>query len=367
MKKSNQQAIIVGDSFNNTLGLIRSLGEVKVDIVLLLVGNDRLFVSRSRYLKAGKVFYLAKLEECLPIINQLYDSSKKQYIICSNDKAAQFVDANEEKLAQRFITPMRGKHLGNMMDKDVQCKLAEQCGILVPQSFIYDRGDEFPHSCSYPIFLKPTNSNLGQKSDIHICHSYDEVLQSLSQETNCTRYIVQEYIQKEYEINLIGVSTDKGIYIPGGIKKLRHYPTIYSPCSYGKYISCSALSIDTAPIEKFMKEVGYRGPFSVEFLHAKGMNYFMEVNFRHDGLAYTATAAGANLLQTYIYEDTYVGKIRDTYMMDLSIDYCHVKDGTITFFSWLKDFLRTGCQLNFNWRDPMPTLCYYWNKVSSKF
>ena len=367
MKKSNHQVIIVGDSFNNTLGLIRSLGEARADVVLLLVGDDRLFVSRSRYLKSGNVYHLSNLEECLPIINQLYDSSRQQYIICSNDKAAQFIDANEEELSQHFITPMRGKHLGNMMDKDVQCKLAEQCGILVPRSFIYDRDDEFPHSCSFPILLKPTNSNLGQKSDIHICHSYDEVLKSLSQETSCTKYIVQEYIQKEHEINLIGVSTDKGVYIPGGIKKLRHYPTIYSPCSYGKYISCSELGIDTAPIESFMKEVGYCGPFSVEFLHCKGKNYFMEVNFRHDGLAYTATAAGANLLQLYVNKDASVGKIRDTYMMDLSIDYCHVKDGDITFWGWLKDFIRTGCQLNFNWCDPMPTLCYYWNKVSSKF
>ena len=367
MKKSNHQVIIVGDSFNNTLGLIRSLGEAKVDIVLLLVGDDRLFVSRSRYLKGGKVFQVASFKECLPIINRLYDSSKQQYIICSNDKAALFIDTNEEELFKHLITPMRGKHLGNMMDKDVQCELAEQCGILVPQSFIYDRGNEFSHSCSYPVLLKPINSNLGEKSDIHVCHSYGEVLQCLSQETNCTKYIVQEYIEKEYEINLIGVSTDKGICIPGGIKKLRHYPTIYSPCSYGIYISCSELGIDIAPIERFMKEVGYRGPFSVEFLHCKGKNYFMEVNFRHDGLAYTATAAGANLLDIYVNEGRSVCKIQDTYMMDLSIDYCHVKDGTITFFDWLKDFLHTGCQLNFNWRDPMPTLCYYWNKVSSKF
>lgn len=362
----NIQVIILGDSFNNTLGLIRSLGEAEVDVLLLLVGDDRLYVSKSRYLKGGKVFRLTNLEECLPVINQLYDYSLQQYIICSNDKATQFIDANEEELSQRFITPMRGKHLGNLMDKDVQCKLAEQCGILVPQSFIYERGDEFPHSCSYPILLKPTNSNLGQKSDIHICYSYNEVMQSLSQETSCTKYIVQEYIEKEFEINLIGVSTDKGVCIPGGIKKLRHYPTIYSPCSYGKYISCSELGIDIAPIERFMKEVDFRGPFSVELLHCKGNNYFMEVNFRHDGLAYTATAAGANLLQAYINEDVSVGKIHDIYMMDLSIDYCHVKDGTISFFSWLKDFLHTGCQLNFNWSDPLPTLCYYWNKVFSK-
>ena len=46
MSRLQQQAIVIGDSFNNTLGLIRSLGEAKVDIVLLLVGDDRLFVQK---------------------------------------------------------------------------------------------------------------------------------------------------------------------------------------------------------------------------------------------------------------------------------------------------------------------------------
>ena len=68
-----------------------------------------------------------------------------------------------------------------------------------------------------------------------------------------------------------------------------------------------------------------------------------------------------------ISDNNNIKKICRTYMMDISIDYCHVKEGTITKYRWLKDFLKTGCQLNFNWKDPMPTLCYYWNKISSKF
>ena len=57
---------------------------------------------------------------------------------------------------------------------------------------------------------------------------------------------------------------------------------------------------DTAVVQRFMDRVGYRGPFSVELLHKGNKNYFMEVNFRNDGLAYTATAAGINLPAIYI-------------------------------------------------------------------
>lgn len=362
---TNKQVIVIGDSYNNTLGLIRSLGEAKVDVVLLLVGDDRLFISRSKYLKKDNIFFLKSLEECLPIIEQLYDSSKQQYIICSNDKAAIFIDDHEDILYPRFKTPMRGKRLGAIMNKEEQCVLAEKCGFTIPKSFLYERGEEFSCQIEFPILLKPSNSNQGQKSDIHICYSYDEVELCLAEETDCTKYIVQEYIEKEFEINLIGVSTEKGVFVPGGIKKLRHYPTIYSPCSYGRYMTCEELKVDISPIQFFMQEVGYYGPFSVELLHCVGKNYFMEVNFRHDGLAYTATAAGANLLGTYVCGEE-IGEIGSIYMMDLSIDYCHVKNNNLSFVCWMKDFLRTNCQLNFNWRDPMPTWCYYWHKFSSK-
>ena len=58
MERNDLHAIIIGDSFNNTLGLIRSLGEAHVDITLLLVGQeDRLFVSKSRYLKKTSIYF----------------------------------------------------------------------------------------------------------------------------------------------------------------------------------------------------------------------------------------------------------------------------------------------------------------------
>lgn len=94
----------------------------------------------------------------------------------------------------------------------------------------------------------------------------------------------------------------------------------------------------------------------------------MEVNFRHDGLAYAATAAGINLPAIYIQRNTLPSdyKIKNTYMIDLSIDFCYVKDKSLSFKEWVKDFMRTGCQLNFNKKDPAPTFYYYLNKFSKR-
>lgn len=369
MKYHTYRAVIIGDSFNNTLGLIRSLGEAKVNIILLLVGNtDRLYVSKSKYLKQKQIFRLANISDCLPVLQQTADETKNQIIICTNDKAAQFIDLHERELSKNYITPMRGAQLGVLMNKDYQCKLANACEFTVPQSFVYNRNTIFPKSSNYPLLLKPINSNHGEKSDIHICRNYGEVKNSLEVSSSCTDFIVQEYIEKEYEINVIGVSTDHGIYIPGGIRKIRHYPTIYSPCSFGIFQSIEKLNVDTVPIIKLISQVGYHGPFSVELLHKGNKNYFMEVNFRNDGLAYVATASGANL-PALLFEANKPTNfhVKDTYMMDVSIDYCHVKDGSISKRQWLFDFFKTGCQLNFNYKDPMPTIYYYIHKLKSRF
>jgi len=353
----HKSAIIIGDSFNNTLGLIRSLGQAGVKVILLLVGGDRLFVSKSRFV--NHTIRLESMAKCERILQNLSAIHKGAFLICSNDKAAKWIDDNEEWLSKHFITPMRGKHIGNLFYKPQQCSLAEKFGIRVPKSIVFDVGESFPHDVQFPLLMKPANSNEGEKSDIHICKDINDVANALKEDSICRLFIVQEYIEKDFEINMIGVSTDDGVAIPGGIKKLRHYPTIYSPCSFGIFLSPMQLNIDTNPIKRMIDSIGYRGPFSVEFLRKGDKSYFMEVNFRHDGLAYTATAAGANLLDMYVSGKISAFKIKKTFMMDLSTDYCHVKDGNLSRSRWLKDFIRTRCQLNFNWRDPIPTLAYY--------
>lgn len=358
------RAIVIGDSFNNTLGLIRSLGEAKIEIILLLVGeHDRLYVSKSRYLKQSQVFQVAAIDDCMPILQRISDRQIRQIIICTNDQAARYIDAHEPYLYLDFTTPMRGRQLGVLMNKDTQCRLAKKCGMTVPQSFVHNRKDIFPDTV-FPLLIKPLNSTSGEKSDIHICRNRKDINKAFTETSSCNSFVVQEFIQKEYEINLIGVSTSDGIYVPGGIKKIRHYPYIYSPCSFGLFQSIEKLDIDMVPILRFFQEVGYQGPFSIELLHKDGKNYFMEVNFRHDGLAYAATASGVNLPALLFKPLTSPTVVKDIYMMDLSIDYCHVKDGTLSRKRWLSDFMKTRCQLNFNRRDPMPTICYYFNKLN---
>jgi len=372
MKKAVNSAIIIGDSTNNTLSIIRSLGEANIEQTLILkCDEDVCFIAKSKYLKNSSVHYIAVIEDCMPILEELkQDATRKQYLICSFDEAAVFIDEKEPILAPFFCTPTRGKQIGDLFNKDKQCKLANECGLVVPQSQRFRRTENLDDLVfDYPILLKPLNSTLGEKSDIHICQNRIEMEKALLTESHCSDFILQEFIDKEYEINCLGMRTEKGIFLAGGIQKYRHYPPIVGACSYGLLKPMSELDIDVSSIECLLVQTNYYGPFSVEFLHQYNKNYFMEVNFRNDGLAYAATASGANLHALYINPDMVIDKkqIHKVYMMNYSIDFLYVKNGTLSLWIWIRDLLRTRCFININFKDLNPTICYYRNKIGSKF
>lgn len=364
--------VIIGDSTNNTLSIIRSLGEADIKQCLILkCDEDVCFVSESRYLKRCDIFHIRNINECLPILDDIKKHySGRRVIICSFDEAAVFIDSHEKELSAYFVTPARGKQIGALFDKDVQCKLALECGLFPPKSLTYSRTDNFSDlPIDYPILLKPRNSIKGEKSDIHICHNRKEVEHALHDESHCKDFVVQEFIDKEYELDCIGVRTDKEVYIPGAVRKIRHYPPLIGAGAYGLFVPMKELDIDVKGISLFLEKAGYYGPFSVEFLHKEGKNYFMEVNFRNEGLTYAATVAGANLHALYVDTQFQINHnlVRPTYMMNYSLDFLYVKEGEITLWAWIKDFLKTRCFINFNRKDMAPTIYYYWNKVKRKF
>lgn len=362
-----KRAIVIGDSTNNTLSIIRSLGEAKLEQCLILkCEEDICFVAKSKYLRHNKVFHITDMEECMPILNGLKNEySGGQTIICSFDEAAVFIDRMEKRLSPYFRTPSKGKQIGALFNKDEQCKLANECRLTVPKSVNFHRSDNVDSiGIKYPVLLKPQNSTRGEKSDIHICNTKNDVEIALQEESHCDEFVLQEFINKEYELDCIGVRTENGMHISGAVRKIRHYPRLIGAGAYGLFIPMDELGIDLNGVELFLEKSGYYGPFSVEFLHKGNQNYFMEVNFRNEGLAYAATVAGANLHALYMNPQLSIDrqKIRKIYMMNYSLDFLYVKSGEISFLTWFRDFLRTSCFINFNRHDLMPIIYYYVNK-----
>lgn len=363
-KQKPIEAIIIGDSTHNTLSVVRSLGKAKIGFALMLVTDDDFCnVKYSKYINKAHFYEISELEMADAILEHYKDHNIK--IICTFDAAAMYIDQKESELSNHFRTPAMGKQIGALFEKEAQCKLAEKCGFTVPKSQIYRRSDPLKDiKITYPILLKPARSVDGEKSDIHICLNENELTSALKNESHCEEFIVQEFIDKEYEVNCIGLRTENGIYLPGCIQKIRHYPRITGACSYGLFKPFKDFDINKSAIEQFLIAANYYGPFSIEFLYKNGKNYFMEMNFRNDGLAFNATCAGINLHKLCVRPDSTNSstEIKSGYMMDYSIDFMYVKDGSITLRHWFRDFFRTRCFININFKDLKPVIRHYINK-----
>lgn len=360
------KVIIIGDSTHNTLGAVRSFGEAKIPQILLLVCHeDTCCVRYSRYLKEGNIYMVQELDECAPVLNQL-KTEKDQFLITTYDAAAEWVDGREPELSLWFRTPCRGRQLGHLFNKYKQCLLAKECGLIVPEFVTYHRASRLNiENLRFPLITKPLVSSAGDKKDIHICQNIDELNKALLDDSHCDSFLLQEFIEKEYEIDAIGVSVEDGIVMGGAIHKIRHWPRLVGAGAFGVFEKISPYGIDVSAVNRFLELSGYHGPFSVEFLHTKdGTNYFLEVNFRNDGLAYASTCAGANLHALYV--DCFKTRIKSTprrlYMMNYSIDLLYVKEGDITRWQWLMDFLKTRCFINICFSDLGPSLAYYKEK-----
>lgn len=109
--------------------------------------------------------------------------------------------------------------------------------------------------------------------------------------------VIQEYIEKEIEFQLIGCSLNSGetIIVPGVSIILRQPSNTNT--GFLKYVSLKEFQYSGIEnCKQFIKTIGYSGLFSMEFLRGKdGKDYFMEINMRNDGNAICVTAAGVNL------------------------------------------------------------------------
>lgn len=353
-------AIVIGDGLHNTYGLIRSLGECGIEFYFLCLSITEYDpIMHSRYVKRNRFFHLVSISEVTGVLDKLKSIPDNKYIICTSDPVATWVDEHEQQLSKYFITPCRGSRIGNLFNKKDQCELAVACGLDVPKSVVYTKGAPFDHdNIAYPVFIKPLVSSDGSKKDINICRTQEELRYALSNSNYTSSFIVQEYIENGYDLNCIGIRTDKQILLACAIRKYRTYPDKFGAGSYFFVDKPDRYGVDENAIEIFLEKSGYYGPFSVEFIHTENKNYFMEVNFRNDGLAYSATCAGLNL-----YESLFEGKniekvkIKPSWLMNVAFDNAlRRRSGNISFFRWVKQFLTADGYLDFTFKDPMPFL-----------
>lgn len=364
--------IILGTNHNNTLGLVWSLGEVGHKVTLLLYTEETNYVNKSKYI--DKTVFLNKEDNALIVLKQVAGSMKeKPVVLVSNDTDATLLNDHYEELKDYCY--FEGGHpdgsINLYRDKDEGEKLAQKCGFIIPQTVVITKPEELASvALPYPLFIKGNNSVHGGKAAMKKCDSQEtaeEFVNGLPQDYFPLQ--IQEFIEKEYELMLLGCSLygGKKIICPVANKKIRQYPKNTGGGSWSLSVEVAGseeLRQLAARVELYLQEIEYTGNFSAEFLYANGKFYFLEINLRNDGTSWLSTCSGFNLpdmvCRSFVDENVNADNCTFQQMnyMNIMGDVQYVLDRSIKFRDWIKLLNKNTCYSNYNKLDKMPFWYY---------
>lgn len=367
--KMKNKAIVIGGDHHNTLGVIRSLGEKDIEVYAIVISGKMSHITKSKYILKSWIVDLDE-DKIMDILLKEFSNEKYRPIIFpTSDFAVNVIDKNLYILNSKYITSNSNNvenKINNLMNKKIMSKIAKESGFLVPQSWeinLHNIPLKIPSDIVYPCIIKPLNSVIGTKQDIIKCIDLLEVQECLSKlKERYNSVLLQEFITKESEMGIVGCVTlkNKEIIMPGVIKKIREYPLGSGSSSFAK-ITNDFEYLDEKSVLSFFERINYSGIFDMEFLHANGKTYFLEVNFRNGGNGYASTKAGVNIIYLWYLESSGFDislmkkKIdKDTKFMMDTRDFRHVLNGDLGLSKWISDLLNTGAFLFINFKDMKP-------------
>ena len=364
MDLNNHKFIILASYTANALGQIRSLGERGISPIAVLVHKNTFRIDKSKYI--GELYNVKSIEDGLDLIIERFGNEpNKPFLFTDRDDVMGLIDRRYNELIEKFNIWNAGEQgrLNKYLNKSEQIKLAEECSFNVPKTEMVKLG-ELPHSLQYPIFTKAVDSlNEWWKGCASICNNEEE-LKAFCQKLEVNNLILQEYIDKEDETPIEGISINGGkeIILFGLTKNYR-----MTADSFGTFRHIETFDDkDTETcIQKFIQRINYTGAFEIELIIDKqGKAYFLEANFRIAQQNYGYTAFGANI--PYIYglsilkgeiakeEIHYTTKRPFRMMYELEDFRLSVFSKKISLWQWIKDIKHTDVFLFYNKKDKAP-------------
>ncbi len=364
-KVKNHEIIIFAMDHYNPLGLVRSFGEEGI-YSIVVAQKSRIDISRySKYTK--EYIAVENTQEGYDWLMSRYketDFENRPFLLTCDDRTIEFLDNRYEEWKNRFIGFSGCKQgvITNYMDKYVILEAAKRHGLKVLDTITVDKG-EIPKNIEYPIITKSISPVVGGwKSDVFICYSENE-LRAAYEKIRAPKVIIQKYIEKKNEYCLDGFCARNGEIMFTSIETTYNYliKGYYSPYMTVKNFHNPEIK---KPLEDLMKEVGFEGIYSIEFLiDQDDQMYFSEINFRNSTWSYASTCAGMNLpllwAEAMLSGEEPVNAVKDIpdgfMAMVEPIDYAkRVKTGQITEGEWLKDFKEAKCGYYYSAEDPEP-------------
>lgn len=293
----NRRVIVFGNDHTNTLGVIQSLASEGISVLPLLFGDRTGIVKASKYVQ--RIESASDADACVKRLLKLNVSERTPIIACCDSAALSIDKAKDNLTALGYVFEHSTIHhsLFPYFEKDIQVGLAKDSGLNVPLSVKVDKIEDIPEEFVYPCLIKPLVSCHGGKGNIKICKNHDELLSNYKNLKDTPQVILQQYIERDYEVSILGCGTSDGhCIIPAVENKLTLYPKYVGLECLAEVVELEDEEI-IAGITKLVKAIGYVGVFSVEMMHSKtdGRYYFTEINLRNDGAQSFIYKYGVNL------------------------------------------------------------------------
>ena len=305
---TDQWVIVLGRNYTSRLGMIRAAGLAGCKVAVIKTDKKKRTASRKGIIdgssKSVKKYYCCKEPDDKGIISLLLkeygNQNPKAILIPTDDYTASLIDLNTDILKEHFLFPNVKLQQGQavrFMDKKVQKQLVREAGLNVAKGWtaVFDKGVyRIPDDVSFPCFIKPNVSMLGDKHFMQRCEdleSLKEALDQVAERLDCD-VLIEEYIDIEKEYDIPGLALGEKILLPGIIEKGIIYlgvtgTGVISPWEDGSEIR--------EKLSSFLSTLDFTGLIDVELYESHGKIYFNELNMRFGASGYALTRNGINL------------------------------------------------------------------------
>lgn len=365
--------IILGGDNLNSLGIIRSLGEVGIRPIIILYKEGHIkLVPHSRYAK--QVFWVDSIEEGVALMYKYASKDCRPFVYTTDDNTESYLDLHYDELIQHFHFYNAGEagRITHLMDKKAICDLAEECGFNVPKGEVVSRG-ELPKDIKYPVITKTLNPySPGWKRDVGIYYN-DEELAEAYKGMISEKLLLQEYIQKKNELAIQGIAANNGETV-----LLTYYYSLFrfTDTSFGGYKHYHIISdIDLIDkIKVLISKIRFNGLFEIEFIINQDNSLsFLEVNFRSSGANYAMTYGNVNLpylwTEMVLSQRNSMPELRQESFNSMKepLDFEQsVMTHKLSIIRWFNDFLKSDSHDLFNKKDPAPFCAFILSKFGKK-
>lgn len=343
---------------HNTLSMVRSFGEEGHKVILYIYGAESSYIASSIYVES--VYYFKTASDVIDAVSSYSEyTNEKPVIIACSDEVSSLMDMRYDELISKcyFFNAGEAGRITSFMDKQKQLNLAKECGFSVPASVDALPKDINIEDIKYPCFVKPKASIHGGKN-ISICHSKAELKSSLAKYNPDYNVLVQDFIRKDYEIVVLGLSVGGKIIVPGFIQKHREEKGGTTYATVRPITELDQKVVDACRL--LIKEIGYQGLWGIECIKQGDDHFFLELNMRNDATTYAMKVAGINL--PYMYQQILCGSVNESPVNPIRTinsmvefnDFNFVLKKKVSLLNWIREYKGAECKYFHSCTDPKP-------------